>query len=65
MNIKQPRGLIVTLDLSNDAFAAPVETEVARILFHLSQQINSNGLSDYRLFDLNGNSVGHCRLTHS
>lgn len=59
------KKLLITIDLSNDAFAASVETEIARILFHLSHRINCDGISDYRLFDLNGNTVGHCRLTRS
>ena len=48
----------IEIETGNAAFEDEPSFEVARILRTLADRIESEGLSDVRLFDYNGNAVG-------
>jgi len=56
--------LVITIDLSNDAFQPNPGPEVGRILYELARDIKDEGeLVDYSpIADVNGNIVGRYRL---
>jgi len=53
----------LTIKLDNDAFAEEVErlSEIARILHHAAAKI-ATGSIDFKLYDINGNTVGSCQI---
>ena len=55
--------LVITIDLSNDAFRPDPVPEVVDILRALTTGYMEYDISDYsQLVDSNGNVVGQCRL---
>jgi len=64
MTAKQPEGIIINLELTNDAFFQDLNHETARILRELADHIEQNGPSERPLRDYNGNTIGHSRLTY-
>ncbi len=48
----------ITINTENAAFEGDSSVEVVRILFQLMRDIETRGLGDYNLRDINGNKVG-------
>ncbi|MDP2659979.1 MAG: hypothetical protein Q8R28_04555 [Dehalococcoidia bacterium] len=49
----------VTIRLGNAAFGDDADREVSRILRELADDVLERGVSEIKLFDVNGNEVGH------
>lgn len=50
--------LRITINLNNDAFHADEFNEVSRILESLSRKVARGDMSDKKIMDSNGNTVG-------
>jgi hypothetical protein len=48
----------ISINTDNAAFEDDPTVEVVRILYQLMHDIETRGLSDYNLRDINGNKVG-------
>jgi len=55
--------VLVTIECGNDAFDDAPASEVARILRRAADRIENDGDTDFRLRDVNGNTVGAVKIT--
>lgn len=50
----------IIINCDNDAFLENPHIEISRILNELSLQVGCNGVSEeQKIFDINGNTIGH------
>lgn len=54
--------LTITIETENDAFANGKGREVARILSGIAQRIKEGETDDFKVRDINGNTVGTVSL---
>jgi hypothetical protein len=53
---------VITIDMDSEAFVDQAGRQVARILDKVVKQVRDEATLPKKLYDINGNAVGSCRI---